>query len=92
MQARIVTSAFSSIPIEARAIVEFMPETQSEHDDLARLFGDKMGIVCINRSVGNVLRAEFDLFPPTPVPSAADLDAVAEEAKAKEATEEHTAT
>jgi hypothetical protein len=92
MQAKIVSSAFSANPFEARAIVEFVPETQSEHDSLAALFGDKMGVVCINRSVNQVLRAEFQLFKPAVVPSAADLDAVAEEEKVKNASSGKPAT
>lgn len=71
MQAKIVSSAFSANPFEARAIVEFVPETQAEHDSLAALFGDTMGIVCINRSVNQILRAEFQLFKPSVLPPTA---------------------
>lgn len=91
MQARIVASAFTTNPLEARAMVEFVPESQAEHEQLASLFGDRMGVIAINRSAGTVLRSEFRLFN-SPVPSAADLDADAMDKAAKENTEESTAT
>ena len=65
MQARIIASGFSQQPLNARFTVEFAPESQAEHDLLATMFPSAalLDVVGMNRSAGDVIRAEFEIVP-----------------------------
>lgn len=64
MQAKIVSTAFSSKPLNAKAVVEFAPETVAEHEQLAQLFNpdcDTAAPILTNQN--NIFRAVFILLP-----------------------------
>jgi len=68
MQTKIVTNSFTNSPLNAKVLIEFMPETQAEHDALATLLSAPQ-VEYEHTNISNVLRAQFTLSPVATPPS-----------------------